>query len=196
MGARKLPREEDRMFNMEDFIAECRAALGERTPQVAMKEAVARAVSDRAELERVLGPAEEGGIRTILASPELTMINVVWAPEMSIWPHEHRMWAVIGIYGGQEDNQFYRRTAEGIQPASGRSLRERDALVLGEDVVHAVRNPLRSYTGAIHVYAGDFFNIRRSDWDAVTLKEQPYDINRVRRAFEEGNRRAKLILKS
>jgi predicted metal-dependent enzyme (double-stranded beta helix superfamily) len=30
---------------------------------------------------------------------------------MSIMPHNHTMWAVIGIYSGVEDNIFGRRTA-------------------------------------------------------------------------------------
>ena len=30
---------------------------------------------------------------------------------MSIYPHNHEMWAVIGIYAGQEDNAFYRPSA-------------------------------------------------------------------------------------
>ena len=30
---------------------------------------------------------------------------------MDIYPHDHRMWAAIGIYAGEEDNAIYRRTA-------------------------------------------------------------------------------------
>ena len=33
---------------------------------------------------------------------------------MAIYPHEHRMWAVIGLYGGREDNTFYRRSPQGL----------------------------------------------------------------------------------
>ena len=47
-----------------------------------------------------------------------------------------------------------------------------------------MRNPGLSHTGAIHAYGGDFFAVERSQWDAETLKEQPYDINSVNRAFE------------
>jgi predicted metal-dependent enzyme (double-stranded beta helix superfamily) len=32
--------------------------------------------------------------------------NVVWAPKMTIMPHNHCMWAVIGVYTGREDNIF------------------------------------------------------------------------------------------
>ncbi len=31
---------------------------------------------------------------------------------MTIMPHEHRMWAVIGVYTGGEDNMFWRRIGE------------------------------------------------------------------------------------
>ncbi len=44
---------------------------------------------------------------------DLTVLHVVWAPGMSIYPHDHRMWAVIGIYSGQEDNAFYRGRVPG-----------------------------------------------------------------------------------
>ena len=42
------------------------------------------------------------------------VLNVVWAPRMSIYPHDHRMWAVIGIYGGAEDNTLFRRGPQGL----------------------------------------------------------------------------------
>lgn len=41
------------------------------------------------------------------------------------------------------------------------------------------------FTGAIHVYGGDFFGpVGRSDWDAETLVEQSCDVRMARR-FEE-----------
>jgi hypothetical protein len=46
--------------------------------------------------------------------------------------------------------------------------------------------PLRRITEAIHVYGGDFVAKPRSQWDAETLEEQPYDLSTVRREFENG----------
>jgi hypothetical protein len=43
-----------------------------------------------------------------LVSPEGSPLNVVWGPRMTIMPHNHRMWTVIGIYTGREDNIFWR----------------------------------------------------------------------------------------
>ena len=50
---------------------------------------------------------------------------------MTVIPHDHRMWAVIGVYTGREDNIFWRRlaAAEGgrIEAAAAKSLCEGDA---------------------------------------------------------------------
>ena len=112
---------------------------------------------------------------------------------MTIMPHNHRMWAVIGIYTGREDNIFWRRltAAEGarIEAAGAKSLGERDAEPLGRDVIHSVTNPLPRLTGAIHVYGGDFYAAARSEWDPETLTERPHDRDRIVRLFEAANAR-------
>jgi predicted metal-dependent enzyme (double-stranded beta helix superfamily) len=47
-------------------------------------------------------------VQRLYSSADLTILNVVWGPRMTIMPHNHRMWAVIGIYTGREDNIFWR----------------------------------------------------------------------------------------
>jgi predicted metal-dependent enzyme (double-stranded beta helix superfamily) len=177
------------MFDRDTFVADCRAALGESTPEVAVREAVERAVAGPGEVERALGRPSWGGVTTLHRSPELTILNVVWAPGMAMYPHDHRMWAVIGLYGGREDNTFYRRSPEGLVVAGGKALEIRDAALLGRNVVHAVTNPLRVFTGAIHVYGGDFFATPRSEWTPDTLEERPYDVEGMKRTFADANER-------
>ena len=50
-------------------------------------------------------------------------------------------------------------------------------------------NPLTRLTGALHVYGGDFFAPGRSEWDAETFEEGPYDSEKLKRLFEESNER-------
>ena len=119
----------------------------------------------------------------------LTILHVVWAPRMAVNPHEHSMWAVIGMYGGQEDNSFYRRSSGGLEPAGGRELPAGDVLVLGHDVIHSVANPRRELAAALHVYGGDFFTAERSEWDFDTYEERPRDVERTMRLFDEANAR-------
>jgi len=115
------------------------------------------------------------------------VLNAIWAPGMGLYPHDHRMWAVIGIYGGVEDNALYRRGPDGIVASGGRTLRVGDVLSLGSQAIHSVSNPERRFTGAIHVYGGDFVAQPRSQWDPETLVEQAYDLEQVRRLFAEAN---------
>ena len=169
-------------FDLQRFVADCREALREETPERAMREVVARAVSN---------PAE---IQTLHQTPELTVLNVIWAPYMTLMPHEHRMWAVIGIYSGREDNIFWRRLGDeargGIEAAGARALSNGDVVSLGRDIIHSVTNPIPRLTAALHLYGGDFFSQPRSEWDPETLREQPFDVERAQRLFEEANRRA------
>jgi predicted metal-dependent enzyme (double-stranded beta helix superfamily) len=175
------------MFDLDRFIGDCRAALQESSPHSAVKEVVERAISNPREVEQALGTPQWAEIGTLHRSPQLTILKVVWAPGMSIYPHDHRMWAVIGLYGGREDNIFYRRTAHGLVEAGGKQLDISDAALLGKTIIHAVKNPLRQFTGAIHVYGGDFFSVPRSEWDPDGLEERPYDVENAKRVFSEAN---------
>jgi predicted metal-dependent enzyme (double-stranded beta helix superfamily) len=175
------------MFDKDQFIADCRAALDDAQGSRNVREVVTRCVSDPASVLRGLGEPKSGGIEPIHRSPELTIINVLWPPNMVIMPHNHAMWAVIGIYSGREDNILWRRLpdeAEGrIEAAGAKSLSTQDALAFGPDVIHSVVNPSSRVTGAIHVYGGDFFGAERSEWDPDSLKEKPYDMQKALRMF-------------
>jgi predicted metal-dependent enzyme (double-stranded beta helix superfamily) len=184
------------MFDSERFIESCLAALQERSPQLAVQELVREAVSQPGAVEKALGTPFESGITTIHRSDALTILNVVWAPLMNIYPHDHRTWAVIGIYGGQEDNAFYRRRKDGpgLDLVNDRSLSVEETISLGADAIHAVTNPRRKFTGAIHVYGGDFFAIERSEWESAQAPEQRYSVEHAMRTFAEANERAQQLL--
>jgi predicted metal-dependent enzyme (double-stranded beta helix superfamily) len=174
---------------VDEIVARCQGALGEHTPVLAVRDALDELVADPRALEQALGPVDTGGITTLHNEPDLTVLQVAWTPGMALNPHEHRMWAVIALYGGQEDNTFYRRVPGGLAPTGGRQLATGEVLVLGDDVVHSVTNSRREFAVALHVYGGDFFSVERSEWDFDTYQERPRDLGRTRRLFEEANAR-------
>ena len=108
---------------------------------------------------------------------------------MEFHPHDHRMWAVIGIYAGCEQNAFFQRSESGLVRHGTRQLNAKEVVRLGAEVIHAVTNPLEQITAAIHVYGGDFFATPRSEWDPATFAEHPYDVEHTMRKFEEANQR-------
>ncbi len=181
------------MFDREQFIADCRAAIAADSSHKSVREVVARTVSDPAAVLKGLGPPTKAEVQKIYHSKELTILNVVWAPYMTIMPHNHRMWAVIGIYTGREDNIFWRRVAQSedrrVEAAGAKALCEKDAEPLGREIIHSVTNPIPRLTGAIHVYGGDFFGTARSEWAPDTLTERTYDVQKNMRLFEEANAR-------
>ena len=167
------------MFDAETFVTECQTALNEPQPMLAVKEILERAVAEPGEV--VSGLHAKPGVAVLHRSPDLSVLSVVVpAGSPPSLPHDHHMWALVGIYGGQEDNQFFRRAAGGLEARGGRSLLVSDTLAMGDDTVHAIRNPLgHSALAAIHVYGGDLLGTARSMWTVPGYEEQPYDDTKV-----------------
>ena len=181
------------VFELDAFVGACRESLGARNAAEIVRDAVARAVSNRSRLLASIGEPKEAGITPLYRAADLTILNVVWSPKMALLPHDHAMWAVIGIYGGREDNIFWKRvpgSPDGrVEAAGAKSLGERDTVILGPDIIHSIANPIAKLTGSLHVYGGDFYEADRHEWDPETLDERPYDFARNTRLFAEENAR-------
>lgn len=176
-------------MDREELVAECVDAVAEHDPRLAVRAVLERALADGKLADSLA--SQSGGLNVLHNAADLTVLNVVWPPLVSLFPHDHRMWATIGIYGGREDNTFYRREGSTLVSSGGKQLRMGDVLLLGDDAIHGVDNPDRAYTGAIHVYGGDFIRTPRSQWDAETLQEEPWDLAAVRGEFERAEREFK-----
>lgn len=122
-------------------------------------------------------------------SKTLTIFAAKWAPQMCLVPHDHRMWALIGIYTGREDNIFWHRTQNRIEANSASVLFPGDVARLPADVIHSVTNPLSRFTGGLHIYGGDFFDTKRSQWNAESLAEEASDGAVIRAMFDRENAR-------
>lgn len=174
------------MFDLDSFVGDCRTAIAEdKTHKTALK-VVEAAFHDPSSILATLGEPTTPAIDALYRSDDLTILNIVWGPRQTLMPHNHQMWAIIGIYTGREDNIFWRRTADSpnrVEAAGARTLLAGDVTPLGKDIIHSVTNPLNRLTGAIHVYGGDFFAEPRSEWDEETLTERAYDISRLQAAF-------------
>ena len=177
------------MFNLDNFIESCESAVTNNETHLEIKEIVEKAVSDPESLMKAVGEPSETGASPIFSSSKLTIVNVVWAPWVTIYPHNHNIWAVIGIYSGREDNIFWRRISEDkqgrIEAAGARSLCLGDVTPLGPDIIHSVNNPIPRNSGAIHIYGGDFFHVEnRSEWDPEDLTEHEYNAENVKNVLE------------
>ena len=190
MGSTKQPTSIGReRMDIDRFVEDCVAANGEADAQAAVNEVLAKTVSNPASVIAALGEPVKAGLNVLLRSPTLTIFAATWTPQMNLMPHNHLMWANIGIYTGREDNIFWKRNTDGIEAFGADALFEKDTAMLPEDALHSVTNPLLRFTGGIHIYGGDFFNTTRSQWDPETLEEQPSDGAVIRGIFQRENER-------
>ena len=181
------------MFQKDRFLEDCRLAVGEG--QKVVREVMLEAVADRSGIVAELGEPTKAGVFPLYKAADLTVINFVWAPCMTLLPHNHNMYAVIGIYNGREDNLFWRRIGDGngpgpgpdIEAAGAESLGAGQVATLGRDIIHSVANPITKLTSAIHVYGGDFFEppTPRSQWDHENLVEEAWDMENTRAVFRQ-----------
>ena len=175
------------MFDIDTFIADCRDAVDKDPTHKSAAEVVRRALSNPSEVMAAFGEPKEPGITPFYQSSDLTIINLAWKPSTTIPPHNHEMWAVIGIYGGREDNIFWRRVKDHpqglIEAVGAKALTTGDVCPMGQDIIHSVTNPIPRLTAALHVYGGDFFEAERSEWEPEYLFEHQLDINEVRARF-------------
>ena len=87
-------------FDREAFVDECRRALAEDAQQLAVREVVERLVADPAGVESELGVADGWRIDVLYNDEDLTIMHFVWPPLVDLFPHQHKMWSTVGIYGG------------------------------------------------------------------------------------------------
>jgi predicted metal-dependent enzyme (double-stranded beta helix superfamily) len=177
------------VMDLDRFIEDCVKANREDDSQSAVQEVLIRAVSSPNKVIAALGEPKKAGIQILHRSTSLTIFSATWTPQMNLMPHNHLMWANIGIYTGREDNILWRRTTDGVEAYGAVALFEKDTAALPSDAVHSVTNPLLRFTGGIHIYGGDFFDTERSQWDPETLEEEPSDGAAIREIFKKENKR-------
>lgn len=186
-GERIIPVEEKDLIEMQKFIEDCIAANKESNPQKAVMEVLAKGVSNPSVMLKAIGNPTEAGLKVFLRSKELTIFAASWTPQMNLMPHNHLMWANIGIYTGREDNIIWNKTDKGLKANDVRCLFAGDVATLATNAIHSVTNPLQKFTGGLHIYGGDFFATERSQWDPETLDEEPSNGEVISNIFKKAN---------
>ena len=170
------------MSATEEFVAQCSAAVMEDRGAGATKEVVERAVRDRRLIKEL---PLEAGVKVVHGAEDLTILHVVMAERPvgagNPIPHNHLMWALIGVMHGSEENEFFRRSAHTIEPSgSGRVIAEGEVLMMGDNTIHSVKNPSSErLSSALHVYGGNLIAAEKTMWCEPDWTEEPFDLFRV-----------------
>ena len=73
-------------FDLDRLIFDCKEALKGNAPQATINELLARAVSDRASILSMLGEPKRAEMQKLYQGSDLTILNVIWAPWMTLLP--------------------------------------------------------------------------------------------------------------
>jgi predicted metal-dependent enzyme (double-stranded beta helix superfamily) len=169
------------MSATDEFIAQCVGTVTTDQELSATREVMERALHDQS-IAREL--SLDAGVRILHSSKDLTILHVVMS-ERPVGagdpiPHNHSMWAMIGVTHGNEYNQLFRRAADTIKPSSEHVIDAGSVFFLDEDAIHAVKNPSTDHvSSALHVYGGDLLNASKTMWCEPDLSELPFDLFRV-----------------
>jgi len=172
------------MFDLQQFVRECQSALDDPKPALRVEALIKEAISDPNAVREAFAEAKnlelQGPITFAWRDASLSVADVTTSPGLRSPAHNHEMWAVIGVYDGQEHNRFYRYEDGKLHEKGERLLKEGDVAVLGPEAVHAIANPLPANSSAIHVYGGDLVErSNRSMWNPHTNEREDYDITRL-----------------
>lgn len=164
------------MTVLAEFVERCEALLNEPDAADQIALALEPLVAEPTELAHSIEDArpELGGPAVIHRSEQLTVLGLEISAGFVSPPHNHLMWAVVGVYEGDEDNVFYRRTENGIEEVGRAVLRTGECLALPPDAVHGIANSGSVTLRALHVYGGDLLGTARSQWDESTGEELPF----------------------
>ena len=168
------------MVVLSEFVEMCRSSLDRPDAAEAVAEAMRPLLDDpeslSAEVESLRPPG--GGPAVIHRSDDLTVLGLA-VPAGFVSPiHDHTIWAVVGIYAGDEDNVFYRRDDDGVSETGRAVLASGEVLALPPDAVHRIANSGDDTMLALHVYGGDLFATHRSQWDDETGEQRPFGSQR------------------
>jgi predicted metal-dependent enzyme (double-stranded beta helix superfamily) len=161
-------------MHIQELVETCRDAATTNDPVSGVTE-VLGAFLHQANREQQLGTADRSTYEALYRGRDLLVLHAVVPPTpRPVDPHDHRMWAVIGVYHGQEDNQLFARTDDAsLEPTDRFSVRAGEIRQLDASTIHSVQAAGGRYLGAVHVYGGDLFGTPRSVWrDGV---ERPND---------------------
>jgi predicted metal-dependent enzyme (double-stranded beta helix superfamily) len=121
------------------------------------------------------------------ADRSLCLFSLVVPPGSMTPIHDHLAWGFVGLYRGNQDEEFYRPAAEGLELLRRRPLAPGDFYELHPplDDVHRVRTTSDLTSVSIHLLANDTGCILRNTYDEQTGQANPFRSGYVNADCEE-----------
>ena len=186
---------------VRDVVAEVRARIAEGLPPrescALIEPLFTRLLADPTWLpQRYQEPAAAGGMgggigQWLLfraADRSLALFSLVVPPGAMTPVHDHLAWGLVGLYRGNQDEEFYRPGGGRLELVRRRPLSPGDfyALLPPQDDVHRVRTTSDVTSVSIHLLANDTGCVLRHTFDEQTGAARPFRSGWVNAACDEG----------
>ena len=162
------------MFDPEDFVRFCQAAVNTPNAPVIIYERLLRVVASPTEITPPPGDNREAW--RLYQSPSLTILHTTYPRGLRTPAHNHGAWAVVSVYRGREDNVRYARSGSNLSVLGCQSIHPGEAVLLDPEEIHDLSTSSDEPTCSIHVYGRDLYDHKNhSMWVPPMLEERPYD---------------------
>jgi len=120
------------------------------------------------------------------ADRSLALFSLVVPPGSMTPVHDHLAWGIVGLYRGNQNEEFYRPGAGRLELVRRRPLHAGDyyTLLPPRDDVHRVRTTSATTSVSIHLLANDTGCVLRHTYDEVTGEARPFRSGYVNAACE------------
>jgi predicted metal-dependent enzyme (double-stranded beta helix superfamily) len=110
------------------------------------------------------------------ADRSLSLFSLVVPPGSMTPVHDHLAWGLVGLYRGNQDEEFYRPREGGLDVLRRRPLARGDfyALLPPQNDVHRVRTTSDVTSVSIHLLANDTGCVARHTFDEHTGEARPF----------------------
>jgi predicted metal-dependent enzyme (double-stranded beta helix superfamily) len=123
------------------------------------------------------------------ADRSLSLFSLVVPPGSMTPVHDHLAWGLVGLYKGNQDEEFYKPGDGQLHLVRQRPLEPGDHYVLlpPRDDVHRVRTTSNVTSVSIHLLANDTGCVLRHTFDEQTGEARPFRSGYVNAACREAN---------
>src|SRR4249919_3671616 len=120
------------------------------------------------------------------ADRSLSLFSLVVPPGAMTPVHDHLAWGLVGLYRGEQDEEFYEPTGEELVCTRRRPLEPGDfyALLPPRNDIHRVRTTSTETSVSIHLLANDTGCVLRHTYDEDTGEARPFRSGYVNAACE------------
>jgi predicted metal-dependent enzyme (double-stranded beta helix superfamily) len=130
------------------------------------------------------------------ADRTLSLFSLVVPPGAMTPVHDHLAWGLVGVYKGNQDEEFYRPGGGRLELLRRRPLEPGDfyTLLPPRDDIHRVRTTSPETSVSIHLLANDTGCVWRHTYDEQTGKVNPFRSGYVNAECFNGNQATNAVV--